>query len=101
MELAGAEQFLRDVRYGIRTLCRTPGFTLIAVLVMALGIGANVALFTVVRSVLLKPLPFKDPDRLMMLYESNLQRRSYNVVSGGVYAEWKTEPEFSNLALFQ
>ena len=65
----GAEQFLRDVRYGVRTLRRTPGFAIIAVLVMALGIGANVALFTVVRGVLLKPLPFKDPDRLMMLYE--------------------------------
>src|SRR5438477_4557563 len=64
----GAEQFVRDVRYGMRTLRRTPGFAIIAVVVMALGIGANVALFTVVRSVLLKPLPFKDPDRLMMLY---------------------------------
>ena len=57
----------------MRTLRRTPGFAIIAVLVMALGIGANVALFTVVRSVLLKPLPFKDPDRLMMLYESKWQ----------------------------
>ncbi len=54
----GIEQVLRDVRYGFRTLRRTPGFTAIAVIVIALGIGANVALFTVVRSVLLKPLPF-------------------------------------------
>ena len=48
------EQVVRDVRYGVRTLRRTPGFAIIAVLVMALGIGANVALFTVVRSVLLQ-----------------------------------------------
>ncbi len=65
----GIEQVLRDVRYGFRTLRRTPGFTAIAVIVIALGIGANVALFTVVRSVLLKPLPFLDPDRLVSLYQ--------------------------------
>ena len=64
------ESLLRDVRYGVRTLRRTPGFAAIAILVMALGIGANVALFTVVRSVLLKPLPFNDPDRLVMVYET-------------------------------
>ncbi|HEY3628379.1 MAG TPA: ABC transporter permease [Terracidiphilus sp.] len=99
----GAEQALREVRYGIRTLRRTPGFAIIAVLVMALGIGANVALFTVVRGVLLKPLPFKDPDRLMMLYESNLKDETdYNIVAGGVYAEWKNHNQtFSDLALVQ
>src|SRR5215469_3764836 len=59
----GLEQFIHDLRIGIRTLSRTPGFTLVAILVMALGIGANVALFTVVRSVLLKPLPYSDPGR--------------------------------------
>ena len=98
----GAEQFLRDIRYGIRTLRRTPGFAIIAIVVMALGIGANVALFTVVRNVLLKPLPFKDPDRLMMLYEDNQKEYNYNLVAGGVYAEWeKLNHSFSNLALVQ
>jgi hypothetical protein len=53
-----AELFLQDVRYGIRTLMRSPGFLVMSILIMALGIGANAALFTVVRSVLLKPLPF-------------------------------------------
>jgi putative ABC transport system permease protein len=97
-----AEQFLREVRYGMRTLRRTPGFAIIAVLVMALGIGANVALFTVVRSVLLKPLPFKDSNRLMMLYESNIKGDDHNVVAGGVYDEWKRHNQtFSNLALLQ
>src|SRR5258708_4567327 len=60
----GLESLLRDLRFAFRALRRTPGFMAIAVLVMALGIGANVALFTVVRGVILKPLPFKDPDRL-------------------------------------
>ena len=67
----GLEQFIHDLRIGIRTLSRTPGFTLIAIIVMALGIGANVALFTVVRSVLLKPLPYSDPERLALIYEAD------------------------------
>jgi putative ABC transport system permease protein len=97
------ELLLRDVRYGARTLKRTPGFAAIAILVIALGIGANVALFTIVRSVLLKPLPFKEPDRLFMLYEHKAgSDLSYNVVAGGIYAEWKKQNRtFSNLALLQ
>jgi predicted permease len=96
------ELLLGDIRHGTRTLIRTPGFAAIAVLVMGLGIGANVALFTVVRSVLLKPLPFRDPGRLMMLYESNPKDDPYNIVSGGMYAEWnKYNKSFSSLALVQ
>ena len=97
------ESLARDLRFSVRTLRRTPGFTVIAVLVMALGIGANVALFTVVRGVLLKPLPFQDPDRLMMLYEADLYKddsAGFNVVSGGVYAEWKNQNRsYRSLAL--
>jgi putative ABC transport system permease protein len=81
------ESFTRDLRFSLRALRRTPGFTVIAILVMALGIGANVALFTVVRGVLLKPLPFDDPDRLVMLYETAFQKDGtpgFNVVAGGV-----------------
>ena len=55
------ESLLRDLRYGVRTLRRTPGFSLIAIAVMALCIGAATSLFTIVRSVLLRPLPFRDP----------------------------------------
>src|SRR3979490_1711057 len=65
------QSLARDLRFSLRTLRRTPGFAVIAILVMGLGIGANVGLFTVVRGVLLKPLPFPDPDRLLMLYESH------------------------------
>ena len=93
----------RDLRFSLRTLCRTPGFSIIAILVMALGIGANVALFTVVRGVLLKPLPFDDPDHLVMLYEAGLHEddtAGSNPVAGGMYAEWKNQNRsYSRLAL--
>jgi len=99
------ESLARDLHFSLRTLRHTPGFTVIAILVMALGIGANVALFTVVRGVLLKPLPFRDPDRLMMLYEAGLHeadKASSNVVSGGMYAEWKNQNRsYHSLALAQ
>src|SRR5580658_6598131 len=99
------ESLARDLRFSLRTLRRTPGFTVIAILVMALGIGANVALFTVVRSVLLKPLPFHDPDRLVILYEADPLEdgtAGSNEVSGGMYAEWKNQNRsYSSLALAQ
>ena len=95
----------RDLRFSLRTLRRAPGFSIIAILVMALGIGANVALFTVVRGVLLRPLPFEDPDGLVMLYEAGLHENNtagFNVVSGGMYAEWKKQNRsYSSLALAQ
>jgi predicted permease len=99
------ESAARDLRLSLRTLGRTPGFTVIAILVMALGIGANVALFAVVRGVLLKPLPFHDPDRLVMLYEAGLHEdaaSASNLVSGGMYAEWKKQnSSYNSLALSQ
>src|SRR5215469_10401696 len=67
----GLEQFVHDLRIGARTLTRTAGFALIAILITAFGIGASVTLFSLVRGVLLRPLPFSDPDRLVMLYETS------------------------------
>jgi predicted permease len=88
----GLEQFVHDLRIGIRTLRRTRGFTLIAILVMALGIGANVALFTVVRSVLLKPLPYSDPGRLALVYEADVHGQHpapWLPVDAGSFWEWQ------------
>jgi putative ABC transport system permease protein len=99
------EFLLRDLRLSLRTLRRSTGFTVIAILVMALGIGANVALFTIVRGVLLKPLPFQDPDRLVMLYESGFRDNdtpNFNPVAAGMYDEWKKQNRsYKNLALAQ
>ncbi|MGB6687454.1 MAG: ABC transporter permease [Terracidiphilus sp.] len=91
------ENLLRDLRIGVRTLFRSPGFSIIAVLVMALCIGAATSLFTVVRSVLLRPLPFREPGRLVMLYEHNRDSRSnaqgfnYNPVAPADYYDWRAQ----------
>jgi len=87
----------RDLRYAFRTLARTPRFSLIAITVMALCIGATTSLFTVVRSVLLRPLPFRDPGRLVMLYEHFRDARSnqggfkYNLVAPADFHDWRTQ----------
>lgn len=91
------ENLLRDVRISIRTLFRSPGFSVLAVLVMALCIGAATSLFTVMRSVLLKPLPFRDPDRLVMIYEhfrdaeNNAQGFNYTPVAPADFLDWRAQ----------
>src|ERR1700744_1711053 len=84
------ETGVRDVRYGVRALARSPGFALIAILVMALGIGATTSLFTIVRAVLLKPLPFRDPNNLVMVYEHfrDDSGDGFNVVSPADFNDW-------------
>ncbi|HEY4046102.1 MAG TPA: ABC transporter permease [Acidobacteriaceae bacterium] len=97
------ENLWRDLRHTTRTLLRSPGFTLIAIIVMTLGIGANTALFTLVRSVLLKPLPYQDPNRLVMLYEAMPEKNyTYNPVAGGIFHEWqRTSTHVEQMALIQ
>jgi len=95
------EQVTRDLRNGVRSLWRTPRFALAAVFVMALGIGATTAMFAVVRSVLLEPLPFKEPARLLRLYEYFDEKFRFNASAAGVFAEWKRQStHFSDLAIF-
>jgi putative ABC transport system permease protein len=96
------EDTWRDLRHAVRTLWNTPGFSVVAILVMALAIGANTSLFTVVRSVLMKPLPFRDPDRLIQLYEQSPNGlRAYSYVAGGMYAAWKAQaPSVEQMAIY-
>jgi putative ABC transport system permease protein len=102
------ENFVRDVRISVRTLFRSPGFSMLAMLVMALCIGATTSLFTVVRSVLLKPLPFRDPDQLVMIYEHfrdpsmNSQEFNYNPVAPADYYDWRAQTHgFEDMAAWR
>ena len=84
------EQLLQDIRYGLRFLGRNPRFSAIVVLTMALGIGVNTAVFSVVNTVLLKPVSYPHPDRLVWLgdYDANIHR---DMVSTQDYEAWRTE----------
>ncbi len=95
------ESLLRDLRYGIRTLARTPGFSFIAIIVMALGIGSTIALFTVVDSVLLKSLPLPAADRLVRAFEADtVLHFQDNVVAGGTFTSWEQgNRSFQQMAL--
>jgi len=94
------EDFFMDIRLGVRTLRKNPGFTTVVVLTLALGIGANTAIFSVINSVLLRPLPYHDPDSLVMVWENNSQHPNpHNTVSPPNFLDWQTRSTvFSSMA---
>lgn len=96
------DNFLQDLKYALRTLRRSPGFTAVAILTLGLGIGANTVIFSVVNSVLLTPLPFPDPDRLVSIWEHNIPLdHPRNSVSPGNFQEWRNRARsFEQIAAF-
>src|SRR5580700_1248717 len=94
---------IQDLRYALRQLHRNPGFTAVAVLTLALGIGANTAIFSVINAVLLRPLPYKDADRLVMIWQQNPHRGWFeNNVSGANFLDWKRQNHaFTDIAAFE
>src|SRR5207244_2562678 len=98
-EMSGLAQ---DLRYALRQLRKSPGFTLVAVTILALGIGANTAIFTAVYAVLIRPLPFKDADRLVFIRKQNPQRGWINnPISPPEILEWRDHSgAFEDVAAF-
>ena len=98
-----------DLKYAFRTLSRTPGFSIIAIAVMALCIGAATSLFTIVRSVLLRPLPFRDPERLVIVHEhfrgawaNQHGEYNYNPVAPADFYDWRSKTHgFEDMAIMR
>jgi predicted permease len=96
------ETMWQDLRYGTRVLLKNPGFTVVAVITLGLGIGANTAIFSVVNAVLLRPLPFENPDQLVMIWQTNPQRGILQgLVSPPNLHDWQQQSHtFGQIAAF-
>src|SRR5438105_9867679 len=97
------EALLQDLRYGLRMLIKRPGFTVVAVLALALGIGANTAIFSIVNAVLLRPLPYAAPERLVNVWATRPSRGiTGSSVSYPDFADWRDQNDvFEYTAAYQ
>src|SRR5262245_3642820 len=98
------ETAFQDLRYGIRLLVKNPGFTTITVLTLALGIGINTAIFSVIHSVLLRPLPYQDPEGLVQLWEVSPQQKGSNETNSlslPNFVDWREQNQsFEHIAAY-
>src|SRR4030095_14860663 len=85
------DTLVEDVRYGVRMLAKHKAFTSVAVLTLALGIGANTAIFSVVNELLLSPLPYRDAEQIVMLWEVSPEGRHQNTTSRAKFRSWRTQ----------
>ncbi|MFZ0640803.1 MAG: ABC transporter permease, partial [Candidatus Acidiferrales bacterium] len=99
--LPAVESLAQDIRYGLRMLRKSPGFTAVAVLTLALGIGANTAIFSAIQTALLRPYPFYQPERLVSLWSTNGKSHYTDGLSGPDYLDWKSQSRsFTQVAAY-
>jgi len=86
-----SERFWQDIRYGLRSMRRTPGLTIVIVLTLMLGIGANAVVFSVIDAVLLEPLPYRDPSRLVFMSGHVMRFAPFDFIDGAELHDWRHE----------
>ena len=97
------ETTVQDILYGTRMFLKKPGFTAVAALMLALGIGSATAIFTIANAVLLRPLPYEGADRLVLVWETSERRELDRAsVTGATYTDWEEQAQsFEAIAAFQ
>jgi predicted permease len=95
------ETFIQDLRYSLRALAKAPGYTAVAVLTLALGVGANAAIFSVLRAVILRDLPYHEPDRIAVMWTRNIRQNLPDGTSYLNFRDWKAQTrQFSAMAAY-
>jgi putative ABC transport system permease protein len=95
------ETFVQDLRYSLRTLAKAPGYTAVAVLTLALGVGANAAIFSVLQAVVLRDLPYRDPDRITVMWTRNIRQNLPDGTSYLNFRDWRAQSkQFEAMAAY-